>query len=191
MAERQTAPSISGIRGDHVARYEFAATRLSGTVLDVGCGCGYGALIMAQAGIHVKAVDRSKRAIDYACTHYRHGHIKYFQLVLPQLPKGEFDAAVLFEIIEHVGVPKDLLRVLSRQAARLIVSTPNQEVLPFSSDRFPYHVRHYTPGELEDLLTQAGYQVTEWWCQTDAFQGKLTRGTAGRTISAIAERSEP
>jgi hypothetical protein len=48
--ERQVAPTLEGIRRDHVARYEWAARRLKGRVLDACCGIGYGTQILAKAG---------------------------------------------------------------------------------------------------------------------------------------------
>lgn len=63
--ERQVAPDVSGIRRDHVARYEFVAGRLvpGSRVLDLACGVGYGAHILAKAGHKVIAVDASPEAI--------------------------------------------------------------------------------------------------------------------------------
>ena len=49
--ERQVAPSLDGIRKDHVERYKLAAEIFGGlSVMDVGCGVGYGAKVLADAG---------------------------------------------------------------------------------------------------------------------------------------------
>ncbi len=48
--QRQAAPNLKGIRPDHVARYELAARFIpeNGVVLDMACGVGYGAYILAR-----------------------------------------------------------------------------------------------------------------------------------------------
>jgi len=47
--ERQVSPTLDGIRKDHLARYKWAAKRLSGCVYDIGCGIGYGSKILGDA----------------------------------------------------------------------------------------------------------------------------------------------
>ena len=57
--ERQVAPTLDGIRRDHVARYEWAARQLApeSVVLDAACGVGYGSRVMADAGMTVRGTD--------------------------------------------------------------------------------------------------------------------------------------
>jgi len=72
MKIRQVAPDISGIRADHVARYQFVVDKIRelnipGNILDVGCGVGYGSHLMERkCNTSVKAIDISQDAIDYA-----------------------------------------------------------------------------------------------------------------------------
>ena len=51
--ERQLAPTLEGIRADHLERYKFAVSTIQKTfglrdghnpikIIDAGCGCGYG-----------------------------------------------------------------------------------------------------------------------------------------------------
>ena len=77
--ERQVAPEVAGIQTDHRERYLFAAERMGGRILDLGCGVGYGAAILADApGItDVVAVDRSQESLAYAKSHYHRPKITW------------------------------------------------------------------------------------------------------------------
>lgn len=151
--ERQIGASLSEIREDHLQRYLFAASRIppGSRVLDCACGVGYGSNILAQAGSQVVAVDISRDAITYARKHWQHPGIEFLcedAMALPSL--GTFDYLVSFETLEHLSVPRAMLDRVD--ARNLIGSVPNEGVVPFSSERFPYHVRHYHAHEVPDLI---------------------------------------
>src|SRR5690349_16327492 len=127
--ERQVAPTIDGIRRDHVARYEFAARilRKASRVVDFACGVGYGAHALAAAGHTVNAYDVDEDAIAYAREHYPHKRLRVHAMDARDpaaLPPSE--AAVCFETIEHLEDPRPLLRALRAAAPRLIASVPNE-----------------------------------------------------------------
>lgn len=190
--ERQVAPTLSGIRRDHVARYEWAAKLLGSgkRVIDLACGVGYGAAVLADAGHTVTAIDRSPEAIEYAKKHYnsRDGvsHVvgDVSTLSLPET----YDAAVCFETIEHIEDPLPMLRELCRTAPLLIASVPNEAVFPHE-DRIRHHFRHYTSGQFRALLKEAGYDVTAWHGQAGP-QSDVEPDIEGRTLIAVARRAE-
>jgi 2-polyprenyl-3-methyl-5-hydroxy-6-metoxy-1,4-benzoquinol methylase len=179
--ERQQAPDLSGIHQGHLERYFFAKDRVSGTVLDAACGCGYGSKIMHDSGSFVTGIDLEREAIDYARLNYPGP-----EYILADASKysGEYDWVVSFETIEHLKNPEDALRCF-RSARRLILSTPNQTHYPFDpsrfeGDKFP-HIRHYTPEELDELLKKCGWKVLEKHCQRGK-KSTVTRGTDGMFI---------
>ena len=75
--ERQVSPTLDGIRGDHRNRYQWAIQHVIGRVTDLACGVGYGSVILAEAGIKVRAVDIDSEAIAYAKEYYLHPLINY------------------------------------------------------------------------------------------------------------------
>jgi SAM-dependent methyltransferase len=184
--ERQVATHVDGIRADHVARYRFAARTLRGkSVLDIGCGIGYGARILAEGGgCTVTAVDRLQAAIEYAGVHYAHPDVKFLCGDVSEAVKVPADAAVCFEVIEHLRDPEPLLTELARSVPLLLVSAPNQEVFPWGP-RVPFHFRHYTRPELEELLSYAGWKVDGWYGQLDK-HGDVLQDIQGRTLVAVA-----
>lgn len=187
--ERQVAPTMRGIRADHVARYRFAAEKLRGrvsSVLDAGCGVGYGAMILGEAGLHVYAWDHDAEAVAYAREHYAHERVRLAEpMDICRVTCWQAEAAVALEVLEHLERPG---LALIRFPAVLIASVPNAAVVPKTDGSFPHHVRHYTPVELELLLMGAGYRVMEWWSQRDTGSVEPVRGSNGRTILAVAER---
>jgi SAM-dependent methyltransferase len=195
--ERQVAPTLDGIRADHVARYRFAAGRIEPRwrCLDAACGIGYGARILADAveGAAVLGVDREAHAIEYGRRHYAGGGVLLETgdvLAAPWAP-GSFDAAVTFETIEHLDDPERFLAGLAaalRPGGLLVASTPNETLLPFDRERVPHHVRHWCRGDLDALLASAGFRVEERWCQRDKAHPEVVRGDEGTTLLAVARR---
>ena len=189
--ERQVAPDLSGIRRDHVARYEWAAS-IIGTgrsVLDFACGIGYGAKILADAGNSVVAIDREPSAIEYGYEHFSSGSMSLLVGTLADFvpPMRNFDVAVSFETIEHLEDPVSALKLLRQSAGRLIASVPNEERFPYQGQKF--HHRHYTRQEFSDLLAEAGWRVTGWFGQADKFN-EVEPEMNGRTVIVTAEHAD-
>ena len=154
-------PECSGeIWYEHWHRYAVAR-QLSQhcTVLDVACGEGYGAAMVAEAAYKVVGVDISADAIKNAKNNY--GHHTNLQFVtascecLP-FPDASFDFAVSFETIEHIEKQKEFISELTRVLRPdgvLILSSPNKRLYSDAHDYHnEFHVRELYRNELEDLL---------------------------------------
>lgn len=186
--ERQVAETLDGIRRDHRARYEWAAARAKGHVVDVGCGIGYGSAILADAGHKVRAVDRSRDAIAFGEEHYARDDITWSVCDVARLRfPFDADAVVAFEIIEHLPDPLPALEAWRAMAPMLYLSVPNEAVLPYNG--YTFHHRHYTAPELERLLNDAGYEVQEWWGQAGP-DSEVEQACNGRTLVVVARRAE-
>lgn len=184
------------IRAEHEGRYRWAASAVSGKkVLDAGCGVGYGAAMLAEAGAsRIVGVDIAGEAVEDAIR--RADSIGEFVLGdLEQLPftPCSFDVAVCFEVIEHVQrrdlVLDELQRVL-RPEGVLIVSSPNRNVyLPGN----PHHVREYTPSELHAALTKrfrhvALYRQHQWISSLITDDAGLQTRSSGVEIAASVRK---
>ena len=151
----------------------WAASHLNKrTVLDAGCGVGYGSYILATvADCTVLAFDVDREAIDYAIEHYKHELITYQRLdidwFLPRTDDGiEAYATVAFEVIEHLKDPSFFLE--HTPGLTLFGSVPNEDVDPFDPKWPMHHFRHYRENEIADLLKSCGWTVVNFWNQ----QGK-------------------
>ncbi|HLA84812.1 MAG TPA: methyltransferase domain-containing protein [Thermoguttaceae bacterium] len=172
--ERQIAPSLQFIQGDHVNRYRLAcqSVRPADAVLDLGCGVGYGSTMLAEkaASGKVLALDVCPDAIRYAKRHYTMPNIEYLvaDCLSIDLPDDQYDVVTCFELIEHLREAGPLLARASRwlkSEGTLVCSTPNEEVMPFDPSRFPYHCRHYASETFEALLREAGFRVERLFFQ--------------------------
>jgi 2-polyprenyl-3-methyl-5-hydroxy-6-metoxy-1,4-benzoquinol methylase len=172
MAERQYGKYIADIRSDHVERYDYASTIVSGHVLDAACGCGYGSYIIClrRQNVNVLGVDISGEALDFARSTWKHERNRFAKWDLEKVvPAQSFDWLLSFETIEHLENPAPFLRAASKVCKNIICSVPNQNVILFSKDKFPFHYRHYTPEEITDLLHKTGWNVTKIQYQKSAY----------------------
>lgn len=193
--ERQVAPTIEGIRRDHVARYQWAAKTIpaGSRVIDFACGVGYGTDILAAAGHTATGLDIDAEAIDYAVEHYaKHGAA--FGIDNGNCPKGDYqcDVAISFETIEHLEDPRTLLKTLREAAPALLASVPNEEVMPYEFEPgkvYAFHHRHYTKHQFAMLLRECGWAASEWHGQ-EGPESEVEPNVNGRTLIAVCERCE-
>ncbi|MBI4463001.1 MAG: methyltransferase domain-containing protein, partial [Acidobacteria bacterium] len=144
---------------EHLLRYRFAARFARGRkVLDVGCGTGYGAALLAEQARLVVGVDNAADAIAYARENYRHRHLHFAQADCRRLPLRDraFDLVVMFEVIEHIAEQADCLGEIRRALApvgTLILSTPDVARPTKAIEEFnPFHAKELTEAELRELL---------------------------------------
>lgn len=195
--ERQVGHTKRMISPDHWARYSFAATHLThrDLVLDALCGCGYGAYILAGTKPRlVEAFDISRDAITYAERWWYDNRIIYRVMAAEHFdyPEAHFSFVTCFEAIEHIDGPIGLLASINysmRENGKLFVSTPNELKVPWSQKCFPFHKRHYTPQQLEEMLGQCGFEVEAWFSQSDKQHGRFFHdGTNGNVLVALARK---
>ncbi|TAJ23042.1 MAG: class I SAM-dependent methyltransferase [Nitrospirae bacterium] len=154
---------------NYLGRYAFAGRFVGphATVLDVGCGCGYGSAYLTDApGRTVLGVDRSVEGAGYARKRYNSRRLEFITADATALPvtTGSLDAVVALEMIEHVAdadaVVREVWRVLKPQGV-FVVSTPNRLITGSGTKPAnPFHVREYFPEEFRTLLEQVFAQTS-------------------------------
>lgn len=198
--ERQVAPELSGIRPDHLARYELACQYLApdSKVGDFACGVGYGANTLASQDrlLSVVGADIDAGAIEYAQLHYQSPKATFVaaDLFELKLEPGGLDMITSFETIEHVENAAALLAAFNKAlkpGGTLLCSTPNEEVVPHASFGNPFHHRHYTPREFAELLETAGFEVIGRYTQTDRQSRSMLDGWAGIYNTAVCRKVAP
>lgn len=194
MKIRQMRPTVEEIRDDHVARYRYAAkfaqeVGVSRHVWDVGCGCGYGAYILAsEGGRSVMACERDPSVTAYAEEHYTYPGLSFKTADFTQMdPSHLVDVLVMFEVVEHSDQAPAFLARASRRVPYLVGSVPNENVVPFKGGRAinPEHYRHYTAQEIEEELRRCGWGLIEIGSQAGkkgADAAINTKSTKGRTL---------
>ena len=159
------------IEDDHVERYNFACRIVRGkAVLDIACGAGYGAKLMADAGAErAIGVDISTDNVDYANGVYACERTTFLQGDITNFDSGgPYDVITCFETIEHVEDYKGALVNLKRLLApdgKLLISSPNRPITSPEAKRLvdkpdnEFHVREFTVGELVGALHEAGFET--------------------------------
>jgi glycosyltransferase involved in cell wall biosynthesis/SAM-dependent methyltransferase len=153
-------PEITGeIQLEHLHRYLLAGEYAKDKeVLDIACGEGFGAAILAKTARSVVGVDIAREAVQHASIRYRLENVKFLQGSCAEIPLDDksIDLVVSFETIEHHDQHKAMMaemkRVL-RPEGVLIISTPDRKeysVLPNYQN--PFHVRELFKEEFEDLI---------------------------------------
>lgn len=143
----------------HRARYQFAAAHVAGRrVLDVGCGEGYGAALLAEHAREVVGVDYSAAAVDHAREAYPRSNLRFVvaDATAPAPVVGQFDAITCFEVIEHIPSDDQLVAGLARMLKPdgcLFMSTPNALVDALfeavsAREHNEYHVNLLRPAQL-------------------------------------------
>jgi len=160
-----------GVRNDlflaHESIYRFFATFAAGRrVLDAGCGTGYGAFALAQAGARtVHAVDIDRRSIAYGRRHYAHRAIEFSVANLDEVdvPIASLDLVVSSNCLEHLNDPSRFL-VKMRDAlvpgGQAVVAVPpiTSPLLLEANRAIHFHRSNLTVDEWLATLGSAGWR---------------------------------
>lgn len=117
------------------------------SVLDYGCGDGYGSDFLAQSLPEAKifATDIDKDALRDASRKYHRKNLQFLEMS----DLKTYDLIVSYQVIEHVENVEEYLRELRgmlKKHGKIIISTPdrryrlNDDQVPWN----PFHVREYT-----------------------------------------------
>lgn len=165
-------------------------------ILDIGCAQATLALMLAELGHRVWAVDIRQRFLDYAASRYEQGAVHFICGNALDLDIDQrFDLIFANQIIEHLVHPlqftERLVRLL-RPGGRLVVTTPNADYIKshlpsFSELGDPAQHEHrqftadgdghffaYRAGELTAIFEQAGLKgLTVRYFETPFISGHL------------------
>ena len=136
-----------------ILAYHEVAKIVSGDVLELGTGMGYGIEIVAPICNTFVTLDKHLPGIEFES----YQNVKFSQQTFPpftDILDNSFDYVITFQVIEHMNDDhlflNEIKRVL-RPGGKAIITTPNK---PMSITRNPWHVREYTIVELKTLMAQ-------------------------------------
>jgi SAM-dependent methyltransferase len=164
----------------HLVVYEWIAARVAGLrVVDMACGEGYGADVLARSAQSVVGVDANPEAHEHARLRYRRANLRFERELVDGFSEP-VDAVVFLQTVEHLTDPRATLAhfagLVAGEQARapgqaageqarvpgqaggeqgvVFVSTPNVLTLaPKGAERSgnPWHVHEYRAAEFEQL----------------------------------------
>jgi SAM-dependent methyltransferase len=140
----------------HLSLYEHAARLARGLrVLDVGCGTGYGAALLADGGAaSVLAIDRDAEAIAFAQRHCSGSGARFRVHDAGRLAElagdGPFDLVVALNALEHVEGAEAVLAGTARLMTHDGVLVASVPPVTSAAERLaelanPFHLNVWTP----------------------------------------------
>ena len=151
----------------HEVVYHWIAANgyAQGTLIEAGCGEGYGADILRSAGAQVVAVDYDEATIGHVRRAYPRVQTLKANLIDLPLRSATVDSLVSLQVIEHLwDLPAfwaEVRRVV-RPGGRVVISTPNRVTFSPGLARGqkptnPFHVEEFDAHQLAALLAEAGF----------------------------------
>jgi SAM-dependent methyltransferase len=141
-----------------------AAAWPAGTAIDIGCGSGGNASVLADLGWSVTGLEHSPAGA--ALTAARGLPVVRGDGTLLPFADASIDLVMSTDVLEHIeddaAVAAEAVRVL-RPGGRVLVAVPAGMVLWSGHDVALGHVRRYERDTLRDLLTGAGLVVDDLW----------------------------
>jgi SAM-dependent methyltransferase len=153
----------------HLRRYRHARDWLrrhlrgrAAKILDIACGCGYGAKMLCELGT-VVGVDIDPEAIAYARERYSHERVSYLvgnaddPAFLESL--GTFDAVVTSATVEHVANAARFLRWIGRAlrpGGACVACFPSALTMDWAA---PHHKRDLSIAAARRLFPRCGLRV--------------------------------
>jgi SAM-dependent methyltransferase len=144
--------------------------RVSGKLLDVGCGTGGFLMEMARTGYDVHGLEPYQGVVEHLPIELR-GKVRCAPFESVDYSAGSFDLITLFHVLEHLPAPVETLRRLRgclKPGGLLVLEVPNfasRESSWLGTHWYnldvPYHFWHFTPASLRTLVETAGLQLVE------------------------------
>jgi len=146
----------------HFCAYRFAGSySINKSLLDIGCGEGYGSYFLSASAKSVVGIDYDKEIIDYAKNKYCKDNLTFCAIDVKELSslKDRFDLICAFQVIEHLRDTGSILgsiKELLCDNGLFICSTPNRlDASPNSATPLnKFHLKEYLSDEFKGLLEQ-------------------------------------
>jgi 2-polyprenyl-3-methyl-5-hydroxy-6-metoxy-1,4-benzoquinol methylase len=152
------------------------AHKTSGNLLEIGCGMG-GFLRLAEQHFSVEGLDISKYAVQQIQPHFG-SRIRVSNIEQHKLPARQYDAVVVFNILEHLRHPNkviDRLFISLKPNGLILGSVPNNYsliggVATWIGNRIDHtHISTFAPDVWMRIFRHAGFQKVD-------FFGEVTLG---------------
>lgn len=170
---------------EHYNRYLFASRYIQSheTVLDLGCGIGYGSILLSEKAKKVISIDKDPESIAQLQQLTAQCSIKNIEAhvldlaQLSSLQSDPIDVVICHELIEHISRAQQLalIQQLSKgetpfhKKTKLFMSTPERRAYTDKNrSKNPYHEFEFSKEEFIDFISSHYAQRKFFW------QGNIT-----------------
>lgn len=163
--------ALEFVKKDHLLRYNYARSFVEDkTVLDIGCGYGYGAYVLSKKAKYVLGIDISENAIEYARKNYFRENIEFSVLSALECNKlnKTFDIITIFEVFEHLSEKEQVmllrnLKQVCHKNTEIFISTPNKKysLVERGLAINPHHKHELFYEDFIKMLKEHGYSIIE------------------------------
>lgn len=140
-----------------LARYKFAAKLLKGSVLEIGCGEGFGTVLLSEVSKRVVAIDIDREAIRQAKKNFKGIEFACKDFLNSGIYEC-FDTCISIDVIEHI-YPAHEQEFFNRIICYLnprgvcIIGTPNKEAQKYATEGSQVgHVNLYDWQRLKKIM---------------------------------------
>lgn len=146
---------------------EIRRHKESGRILDVGCNNGSFLALLEREGWETYGVDFSQTAIDNARTVFAQERTFCGDLITAAYPDAYFDVVTLYNTIEHLPNPGQVLQEVSRickPSALVVIQTIdfdslNARLFPRSLIFPAQHLYYFRGRDLRECMGQLGFKL--------------------------------
>lgn len=151
------------------------------SVLDVGCGIGYGTNLISSIADEAEGIDISEEAISECKLNY---YNKFTVSSIEEYEPDElFDVVTCFEVIEHISSMDAGINAIKR------ITKPRGMVLmsmPIFQGRNPFHHnRHYSCDDWKRFIDD---NFCEYWDTEYFHQPLVNDGSTGVNITPLLQK---
>lgn len=139
-----------------------------GELLDMGCGNANFLFACQKKGFSVQGMDISDYAVNYAREELKL-QISVGDVGDVKLPHNYFDVITMWHFLEHTENPREVILQAKQWLKKdgvMIIDVPNYESTDAKAEwenwvgwQLPYHLFHFTPSSLRQLLKETGFKV--------------------------------
>lgn len=198
---QKTTKDIEGFKN---YLYEVKKYKVSGKLLDVGCGDGWLLKHALDFGFEVWGVEPTLKAFEEAVKKIGQ-NVFNTTLEDAHFADNYFDVVMSIGTIEHVKYPLSLLKEMNRilkQNGLLVIQTPNiksylakKQGIRWEQFTVPGHLYFFSPKTLKMLLERSGFKVLKFDMRIPFFApldyGTLIKSSdsKGESDKQVIERS--